>query len=286
MPKEGEYMLDAILDAVLDSLKILPFLFITYLLMEYLEHKTSEKSKNFIRKTGKWGPVFGGLLGAIPQCGFSVSATNLYAGRVITVGTLIAIYLSTSDEMLPILISSGTKISLILEILLVKIIIGILAGIIVDFVYRKSSKNEETENIHNLCEHEHCHCEEGILKSAIKHTAQIFIFILIISIILNIGLFIIGREKLAGLILNKPILGPVLAGIIGLIPNCASSVVLTELFTNGVIGIGTLIGGLLVNSGLGGIVLFKVNKNVKENIKIISILYAIGVISGIIIEIL
>lgn len=279
-------MVDAILDAVLDSLKILPFLFITYLLMEYLEHKTSKKSKNFIRKTGKWGPVFGGLLGAIPQCGFSVSATNLYAGRVITVGTLIAIYLSTSDEMLPILISSGTKISLILEILLVKIIIGILAGIIVDFVYRKSSKNEETENIHNLCEHEHCHCEEGILKSAIKHTAQIFIFILIISIILNIGLFIIGREKLAGLILNKPILGPVLAGIIGLIPNCASSVVLTELFTNGVIGIGTLIGGLLVNSGLGGIVLFKVNKNVKENIKIISILYAIGVISGIIIEVL
>lgn len=279
-------MIDAILDAVLDSLKILPFLFITYLLMEYLEHKTSEKSKNFIKKTGKWGPIFGGLLGAIPQCGFSVSATNLYAGRVITVGTLIAIYLSTSDEMLPILISSGTKISLILEILLVKIIIGILAGIIVDFVYRKSRKNEETENIHNLCEHEHCHCEEGILKSAIKHTAQIFIFILIISIILNIGLFIIGREKLAGLILNKPILGPVLAGIIGLIPNCASSVVLTELFTNGVIGIGTLIGGLLVNSGLGGIVLFKVNKNVKENIKIISILYAIGVISGIIIEIL
>lgn len=279
-------MIDAILDAVLDSLKILPFLFITYLLMEYLEHKTSEKSKNFIKKTGKWGPIFGGLLGAIPQCGFSVSATNLYAGRVITVGTLIAIYLSTSDEMLPILISSGTKISLILEILLVKIIIGILAGIVIDFVYRKSSKNEENENIHNLCENEHCHCEEGILKSTIKHTAQIFIFIVIISIILNIGLFIIGREKLAGLILNKPILGPVLAGIIGLIPNCASSVVLTELFTNGVIGIGTLIGGLLVNSGLGGIVLFKVNKNVKENIKIISILYAIGVISGIIIEIL
>ena len=277
-------MIDAILDAVLDSLKILPFLFITYLLMEYLEHKTIEKSKNFIKKTGKWGPIFGGLLGAIPQCGFSVSATNLYAGRVITVGTLIAIYLSTSDEMLPILISSGTKISLILEILLVKIIIGILAGIVIDFVYRKSSKNEENENIHNLCENEHCHCEEGILKSTIKHTAQIFIFIVIISIILNIGLFIIGREKLAGLILNKPILGPVLAGIIGLIPNCASSVVLTELFTNGVIGIGTLIGGLLVNSGLGGIVLFKVNKNVKENIKIISILYAIGVICGIIID--
>lgn len=279
-------MLDTILDAVIDSLKILPFLFITYLVMEYLEHKTSDKSKNFIKKTGRWGPIFGGLLGAIPQCGFSVSATNLYAGRVITIGTLISIYLSTSDEMLPILISSGTKISLILEILLVKIIIGILAGIIIDFIYTNNKKNKEEQNIHELCEHEHCHCEDGILKSAIKHTAQIFMFILIISIVLNVVLEIIGKEKLAEFILNRQILGPMLAGIIGLIPNCASSVVLTELFTNNVIGIGTLIGGLLVNSGLGGIVLFKVNKDIKENIKIISILYVIGVVAGIIIELI
>ena len=279
-------MLDTILDAVIDSLKILPFLFITYLVMEYLEHKTSDKSKNFIKKTGRWGPIFGGLLGAIPQCGFSVTATNLYAGRVITIGTLISIYLSTSDEMLPILISSGTKISLILEILLVKIIIGILAGIIIDFIYTNNKKNKEEQNIHELCEHEHCHCEDGILKSAIKHTAQIFIFILIISIVLNVVLEIIGKEKLAEFILNRQILGPMLAGIIGLIPNCASSVVLTELFTNNVIGIGTLIGGLLVNSGLGGIVLFKVNKDIKENIKIISILYVIGVVAGIIIELI
>lgn len=279
-------MLDTILDAVIDSLKILPFLFITYLVMEYLEHKTSDKSKNFIKKTGRWGPVFGGLLGAIPQCGFSVSATNLYAGRVITIGTLISIYLSTSDEMLPILISSGTKISLILEILLVKIIIGILAGIIIDFIYTNNKKNKAEQNIHELCEHEHCHCEEGILKSAIKHTSQIFIFILIISIVLNVLLEIIGKEKLAEFILNKQILGPILAGIIGLIPNCASSVVLTELFTNNVIGIGTLIGGLLVNSGLGGIVLFKVNKDIKENIRIISMLYVIGVVAGIIIELI
>ena len=279
-------MLDAILDAVIDSLKILPFLFITYLAMEYLEHKTSEKSKAFIKKSGKFGPIFGGLLGAIPQCGFSVSATNLYAGRVITLGTLISIYLSTSDEMLPILISNGTKISFILEILLIKIVIGMLAGIIIDFVYRKSNKKEEEEHIHSLCEHDHCHCEEGIIKSSIKHTAQIFLFILIISIVLNIVLLIIGKDNLSNLILNKPIIGPILAGIIGLIPNCASSVILTELFTNGVMGVGTLIGGLLVNSGLGGIVLFKVNKNIKENVKIITILYIIGVISGIIIEII
>ena len=279
-------MLDVILDAVIDSLKILPFLFITYLIMEYLEHKTGEKSKKFIKKSGKLGPVFGGLLGAIPQCGFSVSATNLYAGRVITVGTLFAIYLSTSDEMLPILISSGTSLSLILKILIIKIAIGIVAGSLIDFIVRKTNKNKEKQDIHDLCEHEHCHCEEGIFKSAVKHTIQIFAFILVISVVLNMLIFAIGKDKLADFILNRQILGPMLAGLIGLIPNCASSVILTELFTSGVIGMGTLIGGLLVNSGLGGIVLFKVNKDMKENIKIISGLYLIGVISGIIIEII
>ena len=279
-------MIDAILDAVLDSLKLLPFLFITYLLMEYIEHKTSEKSKNAIKKSGKFGPVIGALFGAIPQCGFSVSATNLYAGRVITIGTLISIYLSTSDEMLPILISSGTNITLIIEILVIKIIIGILAGIIIDLIYTKTKKNMEKEEIHTICEHEHCHCEEGILKSSIKHTAQIFIFILIASILLNISLELIGEDALASFILDNKILAPVIACFIGLIPNCASSVILTELFTDGIIGIGTLIGGLLVNSGLGIMVLFRVNKNLKENIKIVSILYLIGVLSGIAIEIL
>lgn len=279
-------MIDAILDAVLDSLKLLPFLLITYLLMEYIEHKTSEKSKNAIKKSGKFGPVIGALIGAIPQCGFSVSATNLYAGRVVTIGTLISIYLSTSDEMLPILISSGTNITLIIEILVIKIIIGMLAGIVIDLIYTKIKKNIEKEEIHAICEHDHCHCEEGILKSSIKHTAQIFIFILIASILLNISLELIGEDVLASFILDNKILAPVIACFIGLIPNCASSVILTELFTDGIIGIGTLIGGLLVNSGLGIMVLFRVNKNLKENIKIVSILYLIGVLSGIAIEIL
>ena len=133
-------MTDTIIDAIIDSLKLLPFLFITYLIMEYLEHKTSEKTENIIKKSGRFGPIFGGLLGAVPQCGFSVSATNLYAGRVITIGTLISIYLSTSDEMLPILISNGTNFGLILKILIVKIVIGILVGIAVDFIYQKSNK--------------------------------------------------------------------------------------------------------------------------------------------------
>ena len=278
-------MLDAILDAVMDSLKLLPFLFLTYLLMEYLEHKTSEKSKNAIKKSGKFGPVIGSLLGAVPQCGFSVSATNLYAGRVITLGTLIAIYLSTSDEMLPILISSGTNIGLIIEILIVKILIGMIVGIAIDLIYKNTKKAQE-EHIHDLCEHEHCHCEDGILKSSAIHTMQIFVFILIVSIAFNIVLTLIGEDNLLIFLSNNKLLAPLLACLIGLIPNCASSVILTEAFTGGIIGIGTLIGGLLVNSGLGLMVLFKVNKNIKENIKIVSLLYIVGVLSGIIIEII
>ncbi len=224
------------------------------------------------------------FFGAVPQCGFSVSATNLYAGRVITIGALIAIYLSTSDEMLPILLSSGTNFRIIIEILLAKVLIGMIAGICIDFIYRKSKKHEE-EHIHDLCEHDHCHCEESITKSAIKHTFQIFIFILIATIVLNVLLMLIGEDTLSSFISNNKILAPIIACIIGLIPNCASSVILTELFTGNIIGIGTLIGGLLVNSGLGLMVLFKVNKNLKENIKIVSWIYLIGVVSGIIIEI-
>lgn len=186
--------------------------------------------------------------------------------------------------MLPILISNGTNLGLVLKIVAIKIVIGMIAGILIDFVFRK--KEQKSEDIHNLCEHEHCHCEEGILKSSIKHTIQIFIFILIVSIALNLVLSVIGKDTLASFILNKPILGPIIAGLIGLIPNCASSVILTELFVSNVIGLGTLIGGLLVNSGLGIIVLFKINKNLKENIKIVSILYFIGVIAGIIIELI
>lgn len=277
-------MIDAILDAIIDTLKLLPFLFITYLLMEYIEHKTSEKSKETIKKSGKFGPVIGSLLGAVPQCGFSVSATNLYAGRVITIGTLVAIYLSTSDEMLPILISSGTNLGLIVQIVFIKILIGMIAGICIDLLFKKSKEHEEDEKIHSLCEHDHCHCEEGILKSAITHTLQIFIFILIAAILLNIILSLIGEETLANFISQNKILAPIIACFIGLIPNCASSVVLTELFTGNIIGVGTLIGGLLVNSGLGLMVLFKVNKNLKENLKIVSWLYIIGVASGIIIE--
>ena len=260
--------------------------------MEYIEHKTGDKTKNIIKKSGKWGPVFGAILGIFPQCGFSAAAANLYAGRVITLGTLIAIFLSTSDEMLPILISEAAPIDIILKILATKLVIGIIAGVVIDFVgqaFKKKKEKQENEEaveeIGHMCEHEHCHCEkEGILKSSIKHTLNIFIFIIIISLVMNIAIYFIGEEKISNLILNMPVVGPLIAGIVGLIPNCASSVILTQLYLQNVISVGSMIGGLLVGSGIGILILFRVNENIKENMKITGMLYLIGVVSGIIID--
>lgn len=278
-------MLEVIEDALIDSVKLLPFLFITYLIMEYIEHKTSNKAKEAIKKSGKFGPIIGSILGIFPQCGFSVSATNFYAARVITLGTLIAVYLSTSDEMLPIFISEAVPVSTILKILAVKLVIGMLAGLLIDAVLRLRKKSEE-EKIIDLCEKEHCHCEHGIVKSALKHTINIFIFIVIITLIINIAIYFIGEEKIAELIKINPIFGPLIAGIIGLIPNCASSVILTQLYLEKIISAATMISGLLVGAGVGLAVLFKTNKGIKENLKIVILLYLIGVISGIIIQII
>ena len=277
-------MLEIIEDTLIDSVKLLPFLFLTYLLMEYIEHKTKEKTKETIKKSGKFGPLIGGILGIVPQCGFSVSATNLYAARVITLGTLIAVYLSTSDEMLPIFISEAVPISTILKILGIKLLIGVFAGFVIDLVIRfvKKEKQEE-EKIVDLCEKEHCHCEKGIVKSALKHTINIFIFIVIITFIINLVIHFIGEDTIAGFLRNQPILGPVIAGIVGLIPNCASSVILTQMYLENVISAATMISGLLVGAGVGLAVLFKTNKGIKQNLKITALLYVIGVLSGIVI---
>lgn len=289
-----EEILDTIIDTLIDNLKILPFLFIAYLIMEYLEHKTGEKTKSIIKKSGRFGPLFGGILGIFPQCGFSAAASNLYAGKIITMGTLIAVFLSTSDEMLPILISENAPISLILQVLGIKLAIGIIAGFIIDLianVFKKKLDSKENvemkDEIGHICEHEHCHCEkEGILKSAIKHTLSIAGFILVITLVLNILICFIGEENISNLVLNMPVIGPLISGIVGLIPNCAGSVILTQLYLNNVISVGSMIGGLLVSSGIGILVLFRVNKNLKENLKVLAILYLIGTVCGIIMDLI
>ena len=283
-------MLEIIEDTLIDAIKLLPFLFITYLIMEYIEHKMGEKSKKAIKKSGRFGPVIGGILGIFPQCGFSVSATNLYAGRVITLGTLIAVYLSTSDEMLPIFISEAVSPIIILKILGIKLIVGIIAGILIDIVINLINKNkqkEENDEIGHICEEEHCHCNEnGVFRSALKHTVNIILFIILITFIINIVVYFVGEETIASWILNKPVIGPMITSLIGLIPNCAASVIITNLYLENVISLGSMIAGLLTGAGVGLAVLFKTNNKLKENIGIVALVYIIGVIVGMIIELL
>ena len=274
-------MKDVILDTVIDGLKLLPFLFVAFLIIELIEYKL--KNKEIISKTGKFGPVIGSLLGAVPQCGFSVTATNLYATRIISLGTLISIYLSTSDEMLPILLGEG-RLDLVPRILLIKIFIGMLCGFIIDMIFRKKSSN--SHEITDLCEKDHCDCKHGIIKSSIKHTLSIFVFIFIISFILNLGFEYLGEDKLSKIFLKDSFFSPFISSLIGLIPNCASSVIITTVYLSGTITFGSAMSGLLTGSGVALMVLFKINHNIKENIKILFLIYGIGVISGIIINLI
>lgn len=278
-------MLEIISDTLADGVKLLPFLFLTYLVMEYMEHRMGEKTKDAIKRSGRFGPLIGGAIGVFPQCGFSAAASNLYAGRVITAGTLLAVYLSTSDEMLPVLISQKVNVGMILKLLGLKLLIGIAAGFVIDLFLNKKDAHPHTHmEIGHMCEHEHCHCEDGILKSALRHTLGIFGFILLITFVMNTAIACVGEDFLARLILNRPVLGPMIAGLVGLIPNCAASVIITQLYLEGVMGLGAMMAGLLAGTGVGLLVLFKVNDNLKENVKIGFLLYAAGVAAGILID--
>lgn len=273
-------MKDVVIDTLLDTLKLVPFLFVAFLIIELFEHKFSKKSIKVVESSGKFGPLLGSILGIVPQCGFSVMATNLYVTRLITLGTLISIYLSTSDEMLPILISEKAEFSLIVKILLIKLFIGMISGFIIDKIFKVKNKNKN----YDICEEEHCHCKESIVISSLKHTLNITIFILLINFILNICFNYLGQDYLSKILLKDSFFGPFISSLIGLIPNCGASVMLTELYINNAINFGSLISGLLTGSGIAIMVLFKTNKNFLENFKVVSILYLIGVLSGIIIE--
>ena len=277
-------ILDAIWDGTLDTLKLIPFLFITYLVMEWVEHRTSDHTKTAIRKAGRLGPLVGGILGVIPQCGFSAAAASLYAGKVITAGTLIAVFLSTSDEMLPILLSERAGIGFITKVLIVKALYGVIAGFLVDFLFRKLNERRIGVGIHGICTQEHCHCEKGIVRSALKHTVSITFFILLISIALNILLAVVGTENLSNLVLNRPVIGEVLAGLIGLIPNCAASIALTQLYLEGVMSAGAMVSGLMVGAGVGLLVLFRTNRHTRQNIQLTILLYILGVAGGLIVQ--
>lgn len=259
----------------LDVLKLIPFLFISFIVMELIEHKLNNKKK--LKKINKFGPLAGAILGLIPQCGFSVVASTFYASRVISLGTLFAIYLSTSDEMLPIMIANKADISTIGSMLFTKFILGLFFGILIDIVYKTKLNNQ----INDICDAEDCHCKEGIIKSSIIHTLKISIFIFLVNILLNI---IVDKDMLTTFVHNNKILSPLISSILGLIPNCASSIVITELYLEQVIPFGSCISGLLSGSGLGLLVLFKQNKNLKENILILLILVIFSSLCGIVLN--
>ena len=271
--------MDALLDTVIDSLKLLPFLFAAYLVIEIIEDRAEEKTVALINRAGRWGPVAGAGLGVIPQCGFSAAVANLYAGGLISRGTLLAVFLSTSDEMLPILLSERAPGDFIARVLVFKALAGIAVGVAEDTAER-SLKKGRSKTLHDLCEQEDCHCEDGILKSALRHTAKIFVFIFAVSLAMNLAVGLVGTERLGRFILNRPVAGELLAGLVGLIPNCAASVVLTSLYLQGAASAGAMVSGLLVGSGVGLLVLMRMNRDWKDNLVTLGILYAGGVFCG------
>ncbi len=271
--------------SVADTLYIIPFLFVTYLAMEWLEHKTGGRAQAAIQRAGAAGPVVGAVVGAVPQCGFSAAAATLWAGRVITLGTLFAVFLSTSDEMLPIFLAEQVPFDVILKIIGAKIVIGMVMGFIVDAALRIARRIDAPLHIHELCEHDHCHChdgEGGILKSAVKHTLQVTVFIFVITIVLNAVLEVVGEDVLAEFLAANPALSVFGSALVGLVPNCAASVVIAQLYVEGVLGSGAMLAGLLVSAGVGLLVLVRTNRRPRENVAIIVGLYATGVVWGLV----
>ncbi len=268
-----------LVDTSVDTLKIIPFLFITYLFIEYFEHKASDKVVHTLQKSSKFGPLFGSVAGLFPQCGFSTIASSFYVNRFVTFGTLIAVYLTTSDEMIPVLLTIDP--ALIPPILGIKLLVGIIAGFTIDLLLRK---REVTPHAEILCEQEQCSCsDDGILKGAIKHTVRIGLYIFLITLGLNILLSFIDLQSL---FTDIPLLGLFIAAIIGLIPNCATSIVITQLYAGGTLSFGVMMAGLLTNGGVGILMLFRINKNLRENITILGILVGIAVTTGSILNIL
>lgn len=266
--------------AFFESIEMLPFIFLIYLAIEYFEHKNNTTLNHLLMKTGKLGAVVGALLGSVPQCGFSVIAADLFSKKSITLGTLIAIFIATSDEAVPIILSVPNEWKTAVLIVILKIVIAIISGLAIDLVYKGYIGEEHTH--HTNCDT----CNSGIFKCALRHTIRIFIFILITSALLSIITDAVGVETITNYIQKFTLLQPFIVSLIGLIPSCAISVMLTECFLIGIIPFGSLIAGLCSSAGVGILLLLKRNRNMKENLSIILILYLIGAISGLIIQLI
>ncbi len=276
---------DTLLDAVWDSFKMLPFLFLAFLIIEFLEHRAQDKIKHLFTRAGAAGPAIATILGCIPQCGFSVMSANLYTSGIITLGSLIAVFLSTSDEAIILLATAHNGAYEIFKLLVTKIVIALFFGYIIFFIEKKKNKSHHHHS-HDLCEHDNCGCHKhgGVLRPALIHTAKVFGFLLLFTIIIDLAVSLIGTEALSHLLLSESVFQPLLAAVIGFIPNCASSVLLTQLYIEGTLSFGSLVAGLCTNAGAGMLILFRDKSKIKENLKVLGILYLCSVIPGIILH--
>ena len=275
-------MIEALVDILVDNLLLLPFLFPTYLVLEAIEAHAGGALERMLGRARRWGPIAGALSGAVPQCGFSAAAASLYAGGVVTAGTLVAVFLSTSDELLPVLVSSKAPLGLMLKIAGLKVAFGLAAGLLVDAYLRARGARAPSPHVSDLCEHSHCGCAErkGIVVPALIHTAEIVAVILIVSGLVELALHFAGEDALKGFVLNRPVVGELIAGLVGMVPNCAVSVAFAQLYMDGGMSAGALMAGSLAGSGLGLLVLFRTHRRMKDNLLILATVYVFGVVFG------
>lgn len=277
-------MFDILIDTLIDALKTLPFLFGAYLIIEFIEHRAAEKFAAWLSKFGRAGSIIGALLGIVPQCGFSVAAANLYSNRMITAGTLIAVFISTSDEAIPVLLANPQSVGKILPLVGAKLVLAAVAGLVIDFSGIFKTKKQDEEAVVEL--HSHCHTEGegGIIKSALRHTAETFIFLIAVMLVLNIAIALIDESAFENFLMGGTLFQPILAGLVGLIPNCAASVVLSQLYAEGAISFGSAVAGLSAGAGVGLLVLFRTNLDKSECIRIAVMLFAISVLTGTVLQ--
>ena len=281
-----ELILDCLLDALKDGALSIPILFLAYLLMELLERSKKLDESILHAYSRKAGPALGGLLGAVPQCGISGAAATLFSTGAVTAGTMMAVFFATSDEMLPVMLSAMTGENAIapgriLAIVAAKAGLGIVLGYLVDLVWGPLFGHDK--DIHSFCEREHCECdgeESSALRSALRHTVQIALMLIAVNFALNLILNLVGAERLSGTILSRPVIGELLLALLGLIPNCSVSVIITQAYLSGIVGLGGLFAGLLSNAGIGMLVLFRSNRNLRENLRVVGISWLLSALCG------
>ncbi len=285
-----EILIHSVVHSLEDSLPMLPFLYLAYLLIEWLERHHGQKIEQALAGGGRWGFVPGALLGCVPQCGFSAVASNLYASRVITPGTVLAVFLATSDEAVPLLAAAPGAWTALLVVLGLKVVIAIVAGFVLDVPLRRFLPKSLYGGYAGHADEVDCHEEHeessGIWLSALRHTLEIFVFIVAFSFVITLVFELLGEQTVAGLFADLGVFQPMVAALFGLVPNCISSVLLTQLYLEGVISFGSLFGGLCAAAGVGMAVLWKVNPSFKQNLFLTGFLWAVGAVCGILLQFL